>query len=36
MSETISAEELKALIDQTYRVEEEYVALRQSYDYLQS
>jgi len=32
----ISAEELKALIDQTYKVEEEYVALRQSYDHLQS
>ncbi len=36
MGETISAEELKSLIDQTYRVEEEYVALRQSYDHLQS
>lgn len=36
MSETISPEELKALIDQTYKVEEEYVALRQSYDHLQS
>ncbi|MDP1783814.1 MAG: HAMP domain-containing sensor histidine kinase [Sulfuricurvum sp.] len=36
MAEMISAEELKALIDQTYKVEEEYVALRQSYDYLQS
>jgi len=33
---TISAEELKALIDQTYKVEEEYVALRQSYNHLQS
>ncbi|HQS66148.1 MAG TPA: HAMP domain-containing sensor histidine kinase [Sulfuricurvum sp.] len=32
----ISADELKALIDQTYKVEEEYVALRQSYDHLQS
>ena len=32
----ISAEELKALIDQTYKVEEEYVALRQSYNHLQS
>ncbi|MDP3265484.1 MAG: HAMP domain-containing sensor histidine kinase [Sulfuricurvum sp.] len=32
----ISAEELKALIDQTYKVEEEYVSLRQSYDHLQS
>jgi two-component system NtrC family sensor kinase len=32
----ISAEELKALIDQTYKVEEEYVALRQSYEHLQS
>lgn len=36
MSEAISPAELKALIDQTYKVEEEYVALRQSYDYLQS
>ncbi len=36
MSEIISAEELKALIDQTYKVEEEYVALRQSYGHLQS
>jgi two-component system, NtrC family, sensor kinase len=36
MTETISASELKALIDQTYKVEEEYVALRQSYEYLQS
>ncbi|MCK9372506.1 MAG: HAMP domain-containing histidine kinase [Sulfuricurvum sp.] len=36
MSEMISAEELKALIDQTYKVEEEYVALRQSYAHLQS
>ena len=36
MSDTISPLELKALIDQTYKVEEEYVALRQSYDYLQS
>ena len=36
MSETISPKELKALIDQTYKVEEEYVALRQSYDHLQS
>ncbi|MGD9969501.1 MAG: PAS domain-containing sensor histidine kinase [Sulfuricurvum sp.] len=32
----ISAEELKALIDQTYKVEEEYVALRQSFDHLHS
>lgn len=32
----ISPEELKALIDQTYKVEEEYVALRQSYGHLQS
>lgn len=32
----ISPEELKALIDQTYKVEEEYVALRQSYNHLQS
>lgn len=36
MGEIISAEELKALIDQTYKVEEEYVALRQSYNHLQS
>lgn len=36
MSETISAEELKALIEQTYKVEEEYVALRHSYNHLQS
>ena len=36
MSQSISPEELKALIDQTYKVEEEYVALRQSYDHLQS
>lgn len=36
MGDIISAEELKALIDQTYRVEEEYVALRRSYNHLQS
>ena len=36
MGEMISVEELKTLIEQTYRVEEEYVALRQSYDHLQS
>ena len=36
MPEMISPAELKALIDQTYKVEEEYVALRQSYEYLQS
>jgi len=36
MPEMISAAELKALIDQTYKVEEEYVALRQSYTHLQS
>lgn len=36
MAEMISPEELKALIDQTYKVEEEYVALRQSYNHLQS
>ena len=36
MSQSISPEELKALIDQTYKVEEEYVALRQSYNHLQS
>ncbi len=35
MSEMVSPQELKALIDQTYRVEEEYVALRHSYDHLQ-
>lgn len=35
MAEMVSAEELKALIDQTYRVEEEYVALRHSYNHLQ-
>lgn len=35
MNDSISPEELKALIDQTYRVEEEYVALRQSYNHLQ-
>ena len=34
MSE-ITADELKALIEQTYKVENEYVALRQSYDHLQ-
>lgn len=36
MTEMISPAELKALIDQTYKVEEEYVALRQSYAHLQS
>lgn len=36
MPEMISAAELKALIDQTYKVEEEYVALRKSYAHLQS
>jgi two-component system NtrC family sensor kinase/two-component system sensor histidine kinase AtoS len=36
MGDIISAEELKALIDQTYKVEEEYVALRRSYEHLQS
>jgi two-component system NtrC family sensor kinase/two-component system sensor histidine kinase AtoS len=36
MPEMISPAELKALIDQTYKVEEEYVALRQSYEHLQS
>ncbi|MDD2781896.1 HAMP domain-containing sensor histidine kinase [Sulfuricurvum sp.] len=36
MSEAISPLELKALIDQTYKVEEEYVSLRQSYNHLQS
>ncbi|MDD5052897.1 MAG: HAMP domain-containing sensor histidine kinase [Sulfuricurvum sp.] len=36
MSQSISPEELKALIEQTYKVEEEYVALRQSYNHLQS
>ncbi|MEA2111292.1 MAG: HAMP domain-containing sensor histidine kinase [Campylobacterota bacterium] len=34
MSE-ITADELKALIEQTYKVENEYVALRESYDHLQ-
>jgi two-component system NtrC family sensor kinase/two-component system sensor histidine kinase AtoS len=34
MSE-ITADELKALIEQTYKVENEYVALRQSYEHLQ-
>ncbi len=32
---SVTADELKALIEQTYKVEEEYVALRQSYGYLQ-
>lgn len=36
MSQSISPEELKSLIDQTYRVEEEYISLRQSYHHLQS
>jgi two-component system, NtrC family, sensor kinase len=36
VSQSISPEELKALIDQTYKVEEEYVSLRQSYNHLQS
>ncbi len=31
----ITADELKALIEQTYKVENEYVALRQSYGHLQ-
>ena len=31
----ISADELKALIEQTYKVEEEYISLRASYDHLQ-
>ena len=35
MSEGITAEELKALIEQTYKVEEEYRALRASYAHLQ-
>ena len=35
MAEMVSPAELKALIDQTYRVEEEYVALRHSYSHLQ-
>jgi len=34
MSEAITPEELKALIEQTYKVEEEYRALRASYDHL--
>jgi two-component system, NtrC family, sensor kinase len=36
VSQSISPDELKALIDQTYRVEEEYIALRQSYHHLQA
>lgn len=36
MAETISVEELKQLIEQTYKVEEEYIALRQSYGDLQA
>lgn len=36
MGDTISPEELKALIDQTYKVEEDFLALRQDYKYLQS
>lgn len=36
MSETISVDELKKLIEQTYKVEEEYIALRQSYGDLQA
>ena len=32
----ITAEELKALIEQTYKVEEEYIALRGSYEHLQA
>ncbi len=35
MSEMITPEELKALIEQTYKVEEEYKALRGSYEHLQ-
>lgn len=35
MSESITAEELKSLIDQTYKVEAEYKQLRASYDHLQ-
>jgi len=31
----ITPDELKALIEQTYKVEEEYIALRKSYDHLQ-
>jgi two-component system, NtrC family, sensor kinase len=36
MSDLITPEELKALIEQTYRVEEEYKGLRASYDNLQN
>lgn len=36
MADTLSPEELKAFIDQTYKAEEEYVAMRQSYENLQS
>ena len=36
MSDSISPEELKELIEQTYKVEEEYIALRQSYGELQA
>ncbi|MDQ1299214.1 MAG: two-component system, NtrC family, sensor kinase [Campylobacterota bacterium] len=35
MSETISPEELKAFIDQTYKLEEDFLTLRQTYDHLQ-
>ena len=35
MSDIITPEELRALIEQTYKVEEEYKALRASYGYLQ-
>ena len=35
MPDTITPEELKALIEQTYKVEEEYIALRGSYAHLQ-
>lgn len=35
MEETLSALELKTLIDQTYKIEEEYTQLRASYNHLQ-
>lgn len=35
MEESLSALELKTLIDQTYKIEEEYVSLRASYNHLQ-
>lgn len=35
MENQITPEELKALIEQTYKVEEEYISLRKTYEYLQ-